>query len=266
MKKMVSFVITLALILSVNATMTFAAPNESKPYDSYITVEEASDTLVSYLQEEKVAINPTTRIGIEAITDTKSGITGSAIVAITMIDDYIVQKDYLLLVDNEGIAKTIHQRALTSSSEGWTFSSDPNGYISIHVTTVDNIYSGYYYQPQRASFYYSKLKTCTVSWMQIIYTCRGVVYSYPGFVSTGTVGYHAIYITRSNPSPDLTKPSQTCHPIRCWKAGWCRYNMVIMKIGGTDNGNTKGYGPEKNLYIPDRRSAGSSSERRHFFC
>lgn len=211
MKKMVSFVITLALILSVNATMTFAAPNESKPYDSYITVEEASDTLVSYLQEEKVAINPTTRIGIEAITDTKSGITGSAIVAITMIDDYIVQKDYLLLVDNEGIAKTIHQRALTSSSEGWTFSSDPNGYISIHVTTVDNIYSGYYYQPQRASFYYSKLKTCTVSWMQIIYTCRGVVYSYPGFVSTGTVGYHAIYITRSNPSPDLTNTTYNAY-------------------------------------------------------
>ena len=50
----------------------------------------------------------------------------------------------------------------------------------------------------------TNLKTCSVTWIQVIYSCAGVKYSYPGFVYQGTTDSHHIYITRSNPSPNLT--------------------------------------------------------------
>lgn len=113
----------------------------------------------------------------------------------------------LLMIDSEGNAPYICTENLRKIPNG-TKAGDSvdfpplswDGRYVIHAVAVYNSPATSYYQPTGAYFHYTKYQTCTVSYIQLLYSCDGLPYSYPGMVNLNlpeTV--HNIYVTRYNP-------------------------------------------------------------------
>lgn len=192
MKKFLSILLSLSLPLSV-FSINVSASEVMTPVTNEIhtlSLENTSAELQEVLVESGAVINEDTQLELVPLSTTGTYSKGSALIITNQVEEQVV-KNVIVPVGDDTIGfetSTITRSGSYTDgniSLGWDAKIIISG-TAIFDSYVSSIGGETYYRPIGASFSYQpEDASSTVYFLEMLYSCAGPVYSYPGFEDQG---------------------------------------------------------------------------------
>lgn len=225
MKRALSFILSLVMgfsVLTVSASAAQKPGNSPAQETRSIKGRQASSAMVEMLEEEGIPVTEDTVIELVPLSSTETGIatlsaddrSGGSALVITNKEGTEVTTDILAFVAADGSGFS-DMYAILASPDYKSHDFKIYNKISIHGTAVYKQYSHdglVYTSPQGVKFTYTKYQECNVPYIEMIYTCNGGNYSYPGLVHDGTNAYYTVNVEQTNPKTSITYSKMKTYP------------------------------------------------------
>ena len=228
MKKVLSVILTISLLLAVTVSVNAAEKNTigEIALDKEITLKavDVSESILSVLSENGAKINNDSVIKILPVED-----SADTAVCVTNVEDEIIESDIFMVyekdesgnfvVDNS-MAKALAQGADHNISINYPPTSWDGRYIVSATATaaayVDYDYDPFgwdpFYKPYKCSFKYTNYDNVNVNSIDVRYITSGTKYSYPGFEFMNEDYSHMVQVYRANPVEGTTYTNYNYFP------------------------------------------------------
>ncbi|MFI3206953.1 MAG: hypothetical protein R3Y33_06870 [Clostridia bacterium] len=245
--------VAISLISTIAISASADTLNNDDSTIETINGSELSADKIEELQSNGIDIDSDSIISLSSFdTDTRSTTSDNYITITNDIGNDEIKTDIYLYLDEYGDTESIvDQNVQTRGSNTITSPLGTwDGRYTLKGTALYSVYGGAYYRPLSASFIYTKNSTCTVSEINMIYNCNGVIYDYPSYDCTDEFEYYSISVNKSSPTAGITysnydpRSSDTVLRTSSGGLGAGHYISFEITVDGTTSENSVSFYPQ----------------------